>query len=1152
MAVRIDVLGTLAVTVEDTVTTEETARPVSGSRLRALLTRLAVADGHAISIGDLVEAVWGDEPPAEAANALQSLVSRLRRTLGDPDLVVAAPNGYRLAVPSDRIDVHQFSRLAEDAQRLHRAGDPAAARAAAVQALNCWRGEPLTDAGDSRYAHAVVTTLEGKRLDLIGTKIEIDLGRGAATEVINQLQQLVANHPLRETFVEQLMRALAAAGRTGEALATYERCRSYLADQLGADPGPGLQELHLRLLRGESELVEHGRSDRASKRGDNEYEDNKHGSNQRHRPESIDHSSMPENTDADAAAGSAVRSASAASSIPNNRSHNLPVGLTSFVGRDAEVDQLIGSMDDDRLTTLVGTGGAGKTRTATEVARRWLNVSGSAAWMIELAPIRDGENIPGAMLAVLGDRDPASERTERVRVDEMRQLLDHLTDADCLLIFDNCEHLADEAAKIISEILAAAPGVRILATSREPLSIAGETLYELPPLPLPPSDCGLECATDYAAVRLWLDRARAIKANFTLTPDNLSAVLDIVRRLDGLPLAIELAAARLHALPVGEIARLLNDRFRLLTAGHRGGLPRHQTLAAVVSWSWDLLPTAERLLAERLSVFPAGAQIDAATAVCADDRLFGTDIPQLLISLADKSLLRSSAGSPVRFTMLETLREYGQQRLADDGVLTTARTAHAEHFYELALWLEPALRDDRQNEAMAVWEQERGNLLAALTWFIDSGRGRDALVMLLSQLWGYLARDQESELSTLLDRVITVNAGHDEPLLPYAEAARMIADLHSASDWYQIADQLRRVQCILTSAAEPPFASLAMMRRMPGLALRLGFGEYDNSIDMSTIADEMGEPADPWVRGMCYLMAATLCENNGQLEWMSECIEHAYADLGRTGDQWNLSRLLVQRARMLQLTGDTSGAIEALNESLRMYPAESDGGSLFIHLRLSELCLRLGDHQAAREQLDLVQGGRADLDRGRELGLVVDAAVATLEASEGNLDRALQQAADLRSQIAGSDLTSMFLAHAGAAVLAASACIELDGARAATDQQTRDRHRKAAAADLARGYPAAKLTLDLPIIAQFATAAAHLAESGGQQSEAAHLLGVGARLLGADDLSDLRRGELAGRLRPRLGQTIFTELYQAGQSLGRDAAIAAGDPERLEAIRSGS
>jgi predicted ATPase/DNA-binding SARP family transcriptional activator len=1092
-SLRIAVLGPLEITVGGS------PRPVVGARLRALLTRLAVSAGRVVSTPELIEAVWDADPPAAASNALQSLISRLRRTLGEPGLLVAEPGGYRLDVPAEATDIVRFRRLADQAQKHQRAGEFSESRQSAIDALACWRGDPLPDAGDAPYAGPLVISLNSQQLDTVAVKIESDLRCGNAADVLGELEQLAARHPLRETFAEQRMRALAATGRTGEALAAYEQCRSYLADQLGADPSPALRKLHTNLLRGQAETP-------------------------------------PPTPQRDAA------------SVPprDGRRHNLRRGLTSFVGREAELAELKRSFAGSRLTTVLGPGGAGKTRTATEAGLGWLDDGGSACWMIELAPIQNPQNIPGAILAALGDREAAViERTERVRSDEMRQLLDHLANADCLLIFDNCEHLIDGAAKIIAEILAAAPNVRVLATSREPLALPGESLCELSPLPLPPPDCWLDRAPDYAAVRLLLDRARAIKPDLALSENNLSAVLEIVRRLDGLPLAIELAVARLHALPVGDIARLLTDRFRLLSGGKRTSLPRHQTLAAVVGWSWDLLSEEERLLAERLAVFPAGAGLDAAGVICADNRLAEGDIPQLLIGLVDKSLVQSSAGSPVRFTMLETIREYGQQRLAERGELAAARTAHAGYFYDLALWLEPATRDHRQDEALAIWHRERGNVLAALGWLIESGRGHDALIMLLSQLWGYLRRDQEGELAYWLDRVISANAGRDEPLLPYAETARMMGDLQLAAGWDQVAEQLQRAQHKLAGAPEPPFPTVAMMRRIPELALTTSLGKSWESVDQPKIAGIAGQSGDPWVRGMCYLMAAALWENNGQVALMIECTDRAYAELNQTGDQWNLSRLLTQRARSLEVTGDTRGAIEALTEALRLSGPSVDSGSIFIRLRLTELYARTGDRQAAREQFDVAQGLRDDVEVGRDLGLILDIAGANLDLADGRPDHALRQAAELRSQLAAADLNNMFTAHTGAAVLTSTADIELAAARKTTDPQAQERHRTTAAADLAHGYPAARLTLDLPIMAQFATAAGQLAESLADDGQAAYLLGVGARLIGADDLADLRRGELARRLRSRMGSAAFSQHYRAGQALDRDAAVAACDPQRL-------
>ena len=421
----------------------------------------------------------------------------------------------------------------------------------------------------------------------IKERADIQLRRGAGPELLGELEELVGDHPLDESLMILLMRSLVAAGRVPEALDRFEQLRSFLADQLGTDPGRELQELHLQLLRGEGVAPP--------------------------QPPAI------------------VRSRS-----------NLRAWLTSFVGRADDVERVLGSVRANRLTTIVGPGGAGKTRLASEAAARWLEDGTESAWLVELAPVTEAANIPTAILGALGLRDArVSERGDRPAPEAIDRLLDALRDAHCLLVVDNCEHLIEAAAAIIDLILAQAPGVRVLTTSREPLALIGEAICPLPPLTQPPVTADALEAAGFPAVQLWLDRARVARPDFVLDAETVGPVIEIVRRLDGLPLAIELAAARLRVLPAAEIAHRLSDRFRLLTGGNRAGLPRHRTLRAVVEWSWDLLSAEERLLAERLAVFPAGADSAGATVICADHRLAAADIDSLLISLVDKSLLQA-------------------------------------------------------------------------------------------------------------------------------------------------------------------------------------------------------------------------------------------------------------------------------------------------------------------------------------------------------------------------------------------------------------------------------------------------------------------------------------------------------------------------------
>jgi predicted ATPase len=530
---------------------------VAGARLRDLIARLALAGGRPVSTSALAEAVWGNDLPADLPNALQTLVSRARRALGDAAAVQQTAAGYQLALGPDDVDALRFERLIA-------AGD-------IEEGLGLWCGPALEDVGDFAVPYAL--RLTELRLDSSVSWLAGELEDGQAAAHVTDLEALAVANPLNEKVTALLMRALAVTGRQAEALAAYESLRARLAGELGIDPGAQVQAVHLEVLRGKTEMNGSGR--------------------------------------------------------PPGRRTNVRAQLTSFVGREEEVGRVREALARYRLVTLVGPGGAGKTRLATEVAAR-VGVSAlvpDGVWVAELASVTDAADVPLAVLGSIGLRETRLmlDGTPRVITrDSQARLLDALADARALLVLDNCEHLIDACAQLADSLLARSPALRIVATSREPLGIIGESLLAVPPLGQDP------------ALRLFADRAAAVSPGFTLDQATLPLVTGIVQRLDGLPLAIELAAARLRTLPLAEISRRLDDRFRLLTGGSHTALPRHRTLRAVVEWSWDLLTPAERLLAERFSVFPAGAAPEAAAAVCGDR----SDTDDLLSSLVDKSLLQ--------------------------------------------------------------------------------------------------------------------------------------------------------------------------------------------------------------------------------------------------------------------------------------------------------------------------------------------------------------------------------------------------------------------------------------------------------------------------------------------------------------------------------
>src|SRR5262249_31576758 len=428
-----------------------------------------------------------------------------------------------------------------------------------------------------------IIRFEELRLDALTARVEAELACGAHTGLVAELEALVAAYPLNERLRGLLMRALYASGRQADALAADERARTILRDELGTDPAPELQRLHVAILRRDPSLE------------------------------------------------------AAAAALPPT---NLRAQPTSFVGRDELMGRLRQLLEGSRLVTLVGPGGAGKTRLAAELAARERSRYADGVWMVELAPLSDQADVPQSVLAALGLRERGLlERGGGPVTEPLDQLLGALAGRRLLLVMDNCEHVVELAARIAEAIVGHCPGVRSLATSREPLVVTGETLCPVPSLRLPPEDVAPADAAGYAAIRLFLDRASAARPDFALTADTVAAVVQICRRLDRLPLAVELAAARPPSLSVAQGAPRLDDRFALLTGGTRTALARHQTLRAVVDWSWDLLDEPEQTLLRRFSVFAGGATLEAAERACTGDGLARADILDILASLVDKSLV---------------------------------------------------------------------------------------------------------------------------------------------------------------------------------------------------------------------------------------------------------------------------------------------------------------------------------------------------------------------------------------------------------------------------------------------------------------------------------------------------------------------------------
>jgi predicted ATPase/DNA-binding SARP family transcriptional activator len=864
---------------------------LGGTGLRALLGMLVVHAGRIVSADRLIDGLYGGNPPSGAANALQSQVSRLRRALGSTagtDTIDFHPAGYRLAVDPDDTDLHRFERLSAAGRRALSLGDPVSAARDLAAALELWRGTPFADTGAAPFAAAQAARLEELRLSAVEDRAEAELALGHAVACAAELAPLVAANPLRERLRGLLMRALAGSGRAAEALASFEEARELLADRLGTGPSDQLSAVHVAVLRGDLRVLRTA--------------------------ETVDLSPTEATTDAPP-----LRTAP-------------PAQLTSFVGREDEVGRVTSLLGRARLVTLTGPGGAGKTRLSVEVA----SAAGGEVCFVELAPIADGADVPRAVLGALGLREAgllaAPDRGGPARTDAADRISSALAGRDLLLVVDNCEHVVDDVARLLARLLGACPGLSVLATSREPLGITGETLSPVPPLALPPADAGAGDATAYPAIRLFTDRAAAVLPGFRLDAATVEPVVRICRALDGLPLAIELAAARLRALPVAEVAARLDDRFRLLSRGSRTAEARHRTLRAVVEWSWDLLDDDERTLARRLTVFAGGATLAAAEAVCGASGRQG-DVVDLLTSLADKSLVEPVDGGR-RFRMLDTVRAFGAEQLALAGEADRFRAAHARYYLDLADRAGPHLMRAEQLDWLRRLDEEYDNLHGALRQaMVDDVRLALRLIAALTPYWWLRGvRGVGAALAAELLAILP-----DEPV-PGLEEEYALCVLHAASGppsgdlpVATIAAHLKNVDTMI--------GGLATMPRLPFLNVMWAVvsGPPLNEAEaLLSLARSQASGGDPWMRALSYLGLGYIKWYGGDGDGAAAAGDFAaaradYEQAARLARRSGAAELFAATdaglAALARLRGDLAGARELLDAALASCPTEGFGPS---------------------------------------------------------------------------------------------------------------------------------------------------------------------------------------------------------------------------------
>ncbi|HKA94051.1 MAG TPA: BTAD domain-containing putative transcriptional regulator, partial [Acidimicrobiia bacterium] len=627
-----------------------------------LLAAVLLDAPHGVRRDTLIERLWDGHPPATATTALQVHVSNVRRALEPERRDVASSvlrttdDGYALEIDRARVDANDFEQRVHEAEQLVVA-EPERARGVIASARAAWRGRPWGDFADEPWLRGDAARIEElhRRADELWADIQLALGQHEL--IVDSLARSVDDEPLREHRWEQLIVARYRCGRQAEALRAFQDARRTLTEELGIEPSPALRALEQAVLVQDPSLDAPPRSP------------------------------------------------------PERPRHNMPAALTSLVGRNDDLRATRKLLQSSRLVTLTGVGGVGKTRMAVQAAADLVARFADGAWLVELAPIGDPDLVPGTVAATLGLR----ERGGQPVVD---MIAEYLADQSLLLVVDNCEHVTDAVARLVDTLLKAAPRLHVLGTSREPLGLPYEQVVRVPVLevPAPGDDSDADRLAGCAAVQLFVERAGAATASFGLTPENQADVAELCRRLDGIPLALELAAVRTDSMTPEEIVRHLEHRLQLLGVD-RENAGRHQTLRSTIDWSHQLLEKNERTLFSRLSVCAGGWTITSARSVAAGGGLDDSAVVDGLTGLVRKSMVvAENAEKTTRYQMLESLRQYAHERLGSSGEETAVRTRHAAHFTRLVEDLADDVRGPRQDAAYDTLLTELDNIRAAFDW----------------------------------------------------------------------------------------------------------------------------------------------------------------------------------------------------------------------------------------------------------------------------------------------------------------------------------------------------------------------------------------------------------------------------------------------------
>ncbi|MET9339563.1 BTAD domain-containing putative transcriptional regulator [Nonomuraea sp. NPDC003804] len=865
--------------------TEGRSLRIPEAKVRALLADLLAHAGRPVPADRLIDDLWGDRPPGKPAAALRVKVSQLRRVLEE-----AERDGRRRLAFAPSGYALRVEQGALDADRFEAlagkaraSDDPATKVALLADALALWRGEPFADVADEEFVRPVRARLAEQRLVAIEEQAEARLALGEHAQLAAELADLVAEHPLRERLRAVHLRALYGAGRQSEALDGYAGLRTLLAEELGLDPGPELAALHQAMLEQDPAL----------------------------------------------------------DAPPATTPTNLPVPMTGLIGREGATAEVRSLVESHRLVTLTGPGGVGKTRLALEVAAQLEGAHPDGVWLVELAARPATGGVVDAIAAAMGVRDDRA--AGKRGADATERLADVLRAKRVLLLLDNCEHVVDQVAAVAERLLRSAPALRVLATSQEALAIDGERLWAVQPLDLP-SGTGDPAAS--SAVRLFAARATAAAPGFVLDERNAEAVAAVCRRLDGLPLALELAASRMRVLSPAQLADRLDDRFRLLGAGRRGAPARQQTLRAMIDWSWELLTEAERVVLRRLAVHADGCTLEAAEAVCSGEGVHPADVLDLLARLVDRSLV-VTVTTPLgtRYRLLESVAAYCLERMEEAAELACVRRRHAHHY--LALAEESGRRAAGRSRWLAAIDAESANLRAALDTAARQGAAELALRLANAMALHFLMRCRFDEGRRALALARSVEGAADPVLRALAEIleAGLTLRLGVAVD---LRGRVEAALAVLEAAGD-----LHLLARAQWF---LGFSMWGHGVQLrseeliarslavcETVGDRWGTAAGLVARALHAMMRGDLPGAERDGERSAELFEEL-------GDHWGILQTVEPLATLAEIDGDYERAAALHSRGLAMAEELELGFEVSRYTAgLGRIALLRGDYARADE-----------------------------------------------------------------------------------------------------------------------------------------------------------------------------------------------------------